>query len=107
MFSIESLVANKGRDEPLRHTWFRIRAGSHLCIVIPDIGLAPRGVVLSFVVWAFLREGADVVWLELPYQRSPQFEGLPIREQCGWMLTDLSAAVIAAREQTRYRRLSL
>ena len=107
MFSIESLVANQGRDEPLRHTWLRSRAGSHLCIVIPDIGLAPRGVVLSFVVWAFLREGADVVWLELPYQRSPQFEELPIHQQHGWMLADLSAAVMAARAQRRYRRLSL
>lgn len=108
LYSIEKLEIRGYRTKPVPNTFFRQDSrASHLAVVFPGFSYRCSEPLLWYPTRVFLSLGADVVWVEYPYDQQPEFGDSDQEVQKEWLFADSMAALEAAEKTRPYGRTTL
>ena len=108
MHSVEKLEIAGHRSKPVPNTFFRQDSGaSHLAVVFPGYSYRCSQPLLWYPTRVLLSSGADVLWVEYPYDQQPEFGNSDGNLQREWLDDDSAAAVRVAEEVRPFRRITL
>ena len=103
MEEITSLSVIGYNNHPLSNTFFRQSEPSkRLALFFPGRGYTCAMPLLYYPTRLLVQKGADALWVEYNYTRTPGFDSLSSQEQLRWISGDVSAAVRMALSEGQY-----
>jgi hypothetical protein len=108
MEEITSLSIIGYNNHPLSNTYFRHSEPSNrLALFFPGRGYTCAMPLLYYPTRLLVEKGADALWVEYNYTRTPGFDALSSHEQLQWISGDSSAAVMMALSEGHYSEVIL
>ena len=108
MYSVEKLEISGYRTRPVPNTLFKQdQKASHLAVVFPGLSYRCNEPLLWYPTRVLLSLGADVLWVEYPYDQQPEFGDSDQQVQREWLYEDSMAALEAAEKARPYRRTTM
>ena len=108
MHSVEELEISGYGGRRVPNTFFRQEPDAgHLGVFFPGYSYRCNEPLLWYPTRLLLSLGADVLWVEYPYDRLPEFGNSDERVQRAWLFEDSMAALDSARKARRFRRTTL
>jgi predicted alpha/beta-hydrolase family hydrolase len=106
LYSVEKLEIRGYRAKAVPNTFFEQETGANqLAIVYPGYAYRCDGPLLWYPTRILLSLGADVLWVEYPYDNQPEWEGSEHRME--WLSEDSTAAFALATKRRAYGRVTL
>ena len=105
MYSVEKLEINGYGGIQVPNTYFKQDSGtSHLAVVFPGYSYRCSEPLLWYPTRVLLSLGADVLWVEYPYDQQPAFGDSDHRIQKEWLFEDSRASLETAEGVRPFRR---
>jgi predicted alpha/beta-hydrolase family hydrolase len=108
LYSVEKLDVRGFRARPVPNTLFRQdSATGHLAVVFSGYGYRCSAPLLWYPTRVLLSLGADVLWVDYPYEQQPEFGDSDEQVQKDWLFEDSAAALESAEKLRPYGRATL
>ncbi len=107
MYSVERLAIPGHKARQVPNTFFKQDSASHLAVVFPGYSYRCSEPLLWYPTRVLLAQGADVLWVEYPYDQSQEFGNSDGQVQLEWLFEDSMAALQVAEKVGPFRRTTL